>query len=742
MLPSRRKGLAVPLSADPRFFEQLFHAAPDAVIVVDRGGIIRMANAQAQGLFGWDPQELVGRPVEVLLPASLKHRHVEHRAGYLDDPVARPMAAGVDLTAVRADGTEVPVDISLSPLRAGDERFVAAAIRDATERRAFERRLAESEHRLRTSLERMLDGFATFRPVREDGRIVDFEWTSINTVGALTHGRPAEELVGARMRDVVAGIEDHPMFAAYVSVAETGIPWTGTRLEYDDVGASGTFDIRAWQLDDGFAVTWRDVTDTARADRELRRSEERFRTSVEDLHEALAVLTAVRDDTGTVVDVRCEYANAFAAGIAGLAGDDLIGRTLEEVLPVGEADAALAVCREVVERGRPWTAPTLWTGDGLAGAPRRAFDVRLTRLHDGLVVVAREVTAERRHEEHLELQREALERTNAEILRLNELGALLAGCVDIDEAYAVGARAAAGLLPGHPGVLSAVGRDDGPLEPVASWGDVPAGLPVFGPQDCWALRRGQPHVSTLEAPRCRHLADSTVPRCLCVPMAGQGETIGVLHVFDVDGPTAGPAGDFEASVGPLATTIARQVALAAGNLLLRDRLHELSIRDPLTGLYNRRYMEETLRREVARANRTMRPVAVLQADLDHFKGCNDRHGHAGGDAVLRAVSAVLTRTFRASDVVCRLGGEEFTVILPECDAADALEKAEIVRSEVAALRVHHLGAVIDGLSISLGVATLPESARTAGDLLHAADAALYGAKHEGRDRVVAAPRSG
>ncbi len=732
-------------SADPQFFEQLFHAAPDAVIVVDRTGTIRMANAQAEGLFGWDPAELIGRPVEVLLPAALKALHIQHRADYLNGPVARPMAAGVDLTAIRADGTEVPVDISLSPLTSGEDRFVAAAIRDATERRAFARELEESERRTRTSLESMLDGFATFVPVRQDGRIVDFEWTYINTVGALTYARPMEDLVGARMRDVLPGIEHHPMFAAYAAVAETGEPWTTTSLPYDDVGARGIFDIRAWRLDEGFAVTWRDVTDVARADEELRQSEERFRASVEDLHEALSVFTSIRDEAGTIVDFRWEYANTMASIITGHAPDDLVGRRLLDVLPDHGPSGMLDIYRAVVETGEPWAEATLWCEDtwGDGTTARRAFDVRATKLHDGFVVVTRDVTADREREEHLERQRMDLERTNAEILRLNELGALLASCIDVDEAYAVTARSAGGLLPGFRGVLTAVRGDDGLLEPVASWGAIGVDTTGFGPRDCWALRRSQPHVSTLEAPRCPHLTSSSVARCLCVPMTSQGETIGVLHVIDADGPgSQRTTAEFEAAVMPLATTVARQVALAAGNLLLRDRLHELSIRDPLTGLYNRRYMEETLRREVARANRSGRPVAVLQGDLDHFKACNDRHGHGGGDAVLRAISVVMTRIFRSSDVVCRLGGEEFTVILPDCDIADATEKAELLRQEIAALRVHHLGAVVDGLSISLGVAGLPATARTADDLLHAADAALYGAKHEGRDRVVAAPQSG
>jgi len=722
-------------SADPHFFEQLFDAAPDAVIVADRSGVIRMANAQARELFGWAPEDLVGRPVEVLLPTALKPLHARHRADYLDAPVARPMAAGVDLVAIRADGTEVPVDISLSPLRSGDERFVAAAIRDATERRAAAHLLEESEQRLRTSLESMLDGFATFRAVREDGRIVDFEWTYINAVGARTYGRPVDELVGERMLAVLPGSDQLGLFARYARVVETGTPWTATGYEYADEGAAGAFDVRAWPLADGFAVTWRDATDRTRGEVELRESEERFRASVEDLHEVLCILTAVRDDAGAVVDLRWAYANRMAQALSVDTSEQLVGRSVLESLPE-LGPAVFEGCRDVVETGVPWSRSTLWLTVPSTGVPA-AFDVRVTKLHDGVVLAARDVTSEREHEEHLQRRRAELERSNREILQLNELGGLLAGCVDVDEAFAVAARSSALLLSGYRGVLTAV-RQDGLHEPVSAWGGASTDTPAFAARDCWALRRGQPHVSTLEPPRCPHLTSSAIECCMCVPMTSHGETIGVLHVLAPPSTGEAPAA-FDPSVVALATTIARQVALAAGNLQLRDRLHELSICDPLTGLFNRRFMEEALRREVALANRSLRPVAVLQGDLDHFKACNDRYGHSGGDAMLRAVATVMLRTFRSSDVVCRLGGEEFTIILPECDALAAAEKAEVLRREVAHLRVDHLGEAMDRQTISVGVATLPSSARTADDLLHAADAALYAAKREGRDRVACAP---
>lgn len=259
---------------------------------------------------------------------------------------------------------------------------------------------------------------------------------------------------------------------------------------------------------------------------------------------------------------------------------------------------------------------------------------------------------------------------------------------------------------------------------------------MFAPNDCWALRRGQPHISGRLAPRCPHLADE-VHLAVCTPMVGQGETIGVLHV-EVGEAMALTEADLREDIVPLATTVARQVALAAANLELRDRLHDLSIRDPLTGLFNRRYMEETLEREIARASRQSSQVAVVHLDIDHFKACNDRFGHGAGDAVLVAVARALETGFRSSDVVCRFGGEEFTVILPECGNEDAIAHADQLRERIAELRVGHAGSPLPAPTVSCGVAVFPDHASTAEKLLRHADAALYAAKRLGRNRVESA----
>jgi diguanylate cyclase (GGDEF)-like protein len=168
---------------------------------------------------------------------------------------------------------------------------------------------------------------------------------------------------------------------------------------------------------------------------------------------------------------------------------------------------------------------------------------------------------------------------------------------------------------------------------------------------------------------------------------------------------------------------------------MREMLKIQSVRDPLTGLYNRRYMEESLTRELRRAARKKTELGVMMLDVDHFKQFNDTFGHEAGDAVLRSLGNLLRTQFRAEDIVCRYGGEEFTVILPDTSLQLTQQRAEELREaakrELVQLRGQSLGAV----SLSIGVASFPANGATSETLLGAADAALYRAKEAGRDRV-------
>jgi diguanylate cyclase (GGDEF)-like protein/PAS domain S-box-containing protein len=335
-----------------------------------------------------------------------------------------------------------------------------------------------------------------------------------------------------------------------------------------------------------------------------------------------------------------------------------------------------------------------------------------------------------------------LEQRTREIGLLNELGDLLQSCLGVEDAYAVIKQSAQRLFPEESGVLYLISASRNQVEAVATWGVSPAkpDATVFAPDDCWALRRGQPHVveGGGSGLRCQHLSVPGPAAYMCVPMVAQGETVGVLHLQVTN--ERPDAAHLRLSVvqQQLARTVADSIALALANLKLRETLRQRSIRDPLTGLFNRRYLEETLEREIRRAARGERPVAIIMLDLDHFKLFNDSFGHDGGDALLRELGTFLWTHVRQEDIACRYGGEEFTLVLPDSSLEIARQRAEYLREEVKHLNVRHNGQPLGAISLSLGVAAFPGHGLTGEVVLKAADVALYLAKREGRDRVVVA----
>jgi diguanylate cyclase (GGDEF)-like protein len=330
------------------------------------------------------------------------------------------------------------------------------------------------------------------------------------------------------------------------------------------------------------------------------------------------------------------------------------------------------------------------------------------------------------------------ERTR-EVELLRQLSELLQACATPDEAHSVMGQLCGRLFPDAAGqILITPASRDG-LWAVAVWGPpLAGGRDRFQLDDCWALRRGRVYrVDDVSAsPACLHLGPPNPPAFVCVPLAAQGETLGLFTLAVPPGSTA-EGGLGEARVR-LAVTVAEQFALALANVRLRETLRSQSIRDPLTGLFNRRYMEEPLDRELSRAEREGRPLSLILLDIDRFKHFNDTFGHEAGDIILTSLGALLRTASRAGDVACRYGGEEFVLILPAASLADAQRRAEEIRESIRALRVTHGGRPLEVVRCSMGIAAFPEHGGMGGALLRAADAALYRAKREGRDQVVLA----
>lgn len=319
--------------------------------------------------------------------------------------------------------------------------------------------------------------------------------------------------------------------------------------------------------------------------------------------------------------------------------------------------------------------------------------------------------------------------------QLGEFSSTLQTCRTAEEAYRVTERFAGNLLGGFSGALYRVSESRNILEEVARWGDASeAAASFYTPSDCWALRRGRPQtVSETRGVGCPHAPSPAPATSLCTPLVTQDETLGVFYLYSRDPETV-----LNEATGRFVATVAEGLALALSNLRLRESLVQQSVRDPLTGLFNRRHLEETFDLELHRAARRNESVSVLMFDVDHFKRFNDRYGHDAGDTVLQAVSDLVQRHIRAGDVACRYGGEEFLLLHPGMSASDAAARAETLREAVSRLTVAHHGAPLGSVTISVGVATYPEHAADRAALVKRADEALYAAKRGGRDRVVSA----
>lgn len=330
-----------------------------------------------------------------------------------------------------------------------------------------------------------------------------------------------------------------------------------------------------------------------------------------------------------------------------------------------------------------------------------------------------------------QLLEKRVENRTSEISMLQTFGGLLNACSTLAEAGEVMSNVIPKLLPGFNGGISIIKSSRNRLDHIANWGDDWLGAERFAPNECWSLRKGHQHVSIEHGIQtiCQHWVEKPKEQqTLCIPLLAQGETIGILH-FVVP---------LEANLNQseeLWRTIAEQVGLTLANIQLRDSLREQAIRDPLTGLFNRRYMLEAMEQAQSRAERTETEIVIMMIDLDHFKLFNDNFGHDAGDYVLKAVSQVLKDSLRQEDIACRYGGEEFCIVCPSTNEEQALHIAKRIGKGIRSLELNMNQLSLGTVTTSIGIAVYPNHAETMEDVIKAADEALYLAKQNGRDRA-------
>ena len=326
-----------------------------------------------------------------------------------------------------------------------------------------------------------------------------------------------------------------------------------------------------------------------------------------------------------------------------------------------------------------------------------------------------------------------LEKETESITLFNELQQNFQICYTAAEAHEIITRYLSRLFPEANGSLATINNSRNIMETVVSWGeDTNLKGQAFAPEDCCALRGGRMYSYTRDQQglACRHFAGEVPEVYVCLPLVALGETLGILHLNSTDASVLSPA-----RLRPLQQVV-EQAGMTLANLNLRAKLQEQSIRDPLTGLFNRRYLEITLERDVRRSARKHGGVGIIMADGDKFKMFNDTFGHEAGDLVLKEIAAVLRRSVRSEDVVCRYGGEEFVIVLTDCTVATVLDRAELMRSSISKLQLEHAGRSLGKVAASFGASFCQDGSIAPETLVRLADEALYKAKKEGRDRVV------
>lgn len=362
----------------------------------------------------------------------------------------------------------------------------------------------------------------------------------------------------------------------------------------------------------------------------------------------------------------------------------------------------------------------------------------------GFIGSSTDITDRKNHENQLRLSQLELTLHNQEMQFINELNSYLQVCVSLEETHPIIEHYAKKIFADHTGVLYLFDENHSMVEAASRWGTAQClSQSVISPDDCWALRQGKMHIvdGVDDVIVCNHVVGACEHGYVCAPVIAQGEMIGVLSVTLESANNDNEIAKLRASVESrtrLVAMAADNLAMALVSLKLREALRSRSVRDPLTKLFNRRYLEETLVRELCNGKRSSQNLGLIMLDIDHFKRYNDTHGHDAGDFVLVEIAELVRSKLRGGDIACRYGGEELVLVMPGASKEITANRAEQIREAIEKHEFNYKGKNLDGVTASLGVSNYPGDGETAAKLMKEADTALYSAKAAGRNRVILA----
>ena len=477
------------------------------------------------------------------------------------------------------------------------------------------------------------------------------------------------------------------------------------------------------------------MSEVKRAEAGLRDSETRYRRLFETAKDGILLLDAI---SGEITDV-----NPFLIKLLGYSYAELLGKKLWEIGPFKDAVANQAAFQELQqEKYIRYEELPLETKDGERVEVEFVSNVYDFYGEDVIQCNIRDISERMRTKYSLRKANEELsalvvelQKHDREMRLINRMNDLIQACKTQEEAFQVIALAVGELFSGLSGGLAILHDSGQYLETYARWGDDALLESVFSLEDCWAMRRGQLHevANPQTSVICRHFVHPPSMGYLCLPLVVQGETLGLFYL-DVP---VGINGNHAISLKQLVVTIGEGIKLSLSNLKLREIMREQANRDPLTGLFNRRYLDDTLPRELMHAQRHNSKTCLAMLDIDNFKHFNDTYGHEAGDLILRELGYILNENVRKSDIACRFGGEEFVLVLFDSPLETSRQHLKMICRYVKELQIRYGEQLLGTITLSVGILEAPENGTTADDLMRAADEALYAAKHAGRDRIVA-----
>ena len=722
------------LKKSERKYRLVFENAPAGIVQFDKGGIVTDCNEKFMAIVGATKEQVIGFDMSKRLKderfrgavlASLNGQCGFYEGDYLS-------VLGDKLTPVRAIFQGI---LSLEDDLVGG----VGILEDITVRRQAEEELNKSLSLLHATLESTADGMLV---VDQHGKIVSFNHKFLDL------WRLPEEIIAtgddSHVLNFVMDQLQHPeaFLSKVKELYEHPERESFDILEFTDGRFFERYSTpqRLGEKIVGRVWSFRDISERIQAETDL----ERLR-----LQHEMILNSAGEGVFGIDLMGNVTFINPAALTSSGYEQKELFGQNIHKLLHYQRADGSpypeeeCPIYRTLRDgEGRRVSDDVYWTKNGKPlPVEYVASPLEENGQLVGVVGVFRDITERKQWEEdlqkantHLHLLVSETEERNRHMTLLHEMSDVLQACQTSAEAYKTTAHFASRFFPGFDGGLYMLNNSKNLFEKAADWGASPSLEPVFVPDECWALRLGREHLvdDPVSGLLCRHVSQPLTSGYLCLPMMAQGEAIGILHLQR----NSPGNGNLIHTTAPLAATVAEGVALALANLKLRETLRRQAIRDDLTGLFNRRYMEETLERELHRVTRLAIPLGLAMMDLDHFKEYNDTFGHQAGDELLRALGRLIRSQIREDDIACRYGGEEFLIIMPGASPEVTFERTEQMRQCVKQLHELRPGQFLHPTTISIGLASFPDNGPSASALIQAADAALYRAKKEGRDRVV------